>query len=293
MIGPRLRARACGDRRSKRARASADLFETTTMSDATAVSTVLNIRTVQVAAMKTLVETLKDLLTDAIIEASPAGLKIIAMDTAHVAMVHMKLDAERFEIFECSRPAVQLSLNMLDLNKLIKTAGNTDTLSMYVEEDDVNHLYVAIENNQKNTRTNYKLKMLDIDHIEIEVPAERFDNIIVLNSVEFQKLCRDMSHIASDVEIKVVGGEVTFSCEGETISQETVFHSDCLVSLDDGETAAEIVQGVFPLKYLTTFTRCTNLSSTVEIFFKNSYPLIVRYRVCTLGEIKLACSFKV
>lgn len=257
----------------------------------------LRIQTVQVSAMKTLVETLKDLLTDAIIEASPDGLKIIAMDNSHVAMVHLKLEADRFELFECTRPSVQLSVNMLDLNKLMKTVGNSDTLSIYVEDEDMNNLYIQIENQLKNTRTLYKLRMLDIDMVEIDVPAEKFSNIIVLNSMEFQKLCRDMSHIASNVEIKVVGGEVTFSCEGETIKQESTFHSDCLVAVDGDDygpdgSRDEIIQGIFPLKYLTTFTRCTNLSNTVELFFKNSYPLIVRYKVSNLGEIKLACSFK-
>jgi proliferating cell nuclear antigen len=47
---------------------------------------------------------------------------------------------------------------------------------------------------------------------------------------------------------------------------------------------------VFSLKYLTIFTKCTNLCSNVEIYLKNSYPIILRYSIASLGEIKLCLS---
>ena len=49
----------------------------------------------------------------------------------------------------------------------------------------------------------------------------------------------------------------------------------------------EIYQGVFNLKYLVMFTKCTNLSSVVELYLKNDYPLIIQYSVGSLGLIKL------
>ena len=253
----------------------------------------LEFRTVQASAFKTLIETLKELLTDTVIEATPSGLKVIAVDAAHVVLVHLRLDASRFEYYACARPSLHLAVNMLNLYKLVKTLGNSDTLTVYVDTEDMNHLVVQIDNNEKNTQTVYRLNMLDMDNVSIEVPAEQFDDIIVLNSGDFQKLCRDMLHIAEKVEIKVVRGEVTFSCKGDFCTQETTFSSECL--RDTGaEVRAErqdrIVQGIFPLKYLVIFTRCTNLSDTVELYFKNSYPLVVRYNVSTLGEIKLVCA---
>ena len=47
------------------------------------------------------------------------------------------------------------------------------------------------------------------------------------------------------------------------------------------------MQGIFSLKHLTHFTKCTNLCNTTELYLKNDYPLIVRYQVASLGEIKL------
>jgi proliferating cell nuclear antigen len=51
--------------------------------------------------------------------------------------------------------------------------------------------------------------------------------------------------------------------------------------------SSEVVGGEFNLKYLVMFTKCTNLCNTVELYLKNNYPLIIRYQVASLGEIKL------
>ena len=57
-----------------------------------------------------------------------------------------------------------------------------------------------------------------------------------------------------------------------------------------GGNEQSIVQGVFSLKFLCLFTRCSNLSRQVEIYLKNDYPIIVRYAVASLGNVKLALS---
>jgi proliferating cell nuclear antigen len=47
------------------------------------------------------------------------------------------------------------------------------------------------------------------------------------------------------------------------------------------------VQGVFLLKHLVLFTKCTNLCQNIELYLKNDFPLILRYTVANLGEVKL------
>jgi proliferating cell nuclear antigen len=49
----------------------------------------------------------------------------------------------------------------------------------------------------------------------------------------------------------------------------------------------EIIQGEFSLKNLSYFIKCTNLCNSIEMYLENNIPLIVRYSVASLGEIKL------
>ena len=61
---------------------------------------VFEFKTIQSHSIKTLFEVLKDILTDVNLIIDPTGLKIMAMDGNHVALIHLKLEAENFEAFE-------------------------------------------------------------------------------------------------------------------------------------------------------------------------------------------------
>lgn len=264
----------------------------------------LEIRTVQASAFKTLVEALKDLLTDTRIEFDLTGMKIVAMDNAHIVLVHLKLDANRFEQFHCAH-RLSIGVNMLNLHKLVKTINSNDVLMMFIDNDDPNHLGIRIENMEKNSHTTYRLDLLDLDNPVINIDPTEFPSVITLPSSDFQKICRDMYNIADHVEIKNVNNKLIFSCRGEFCSQETVLSDESQNpnqsdvepienignDISDAQVAnknKQIVQGVFSLKYLVMFTKCTNLCNMVELYIRNDFPLIVKYNVASIGAIKLA-----
>ncbi len=58
---------------------------------------VFRMRTVKAAAFRTLVEVMKEILTDANIEVDAGGLKVMAMDGTHTVMVHLRLNADAFD----------------------------------------------------------------------------------------------------------------------------------------------------------------------------------------------------
>lgn len=244
----------------------------------------LEIRTVQASAFKILVEALKELLTDTCIDFDETGMKIVSLDNSHVVLVHLKLDATKFEYFFCENK-ITIGVNMLNMYKLIRTINSNDTLTLFIESDNMNHLGIKIENGEKNTKTTYRLNLLDLDNPKISINPADFNYEIMLQSADFQKICRDMYNIAEVVEIKNIGNQLILSCKGDFCSQETILADTENNSYSKNNN--EIVQGMFNLKYLVLFTKCTNLCSTVELFLKNDYPLLLRYMVASLGEVKL------
>ncbi len=249
------------------------------------METILEIRTVQAGAFKVLVEALKDLLTDTSIEFDPAvGMKIVAMDSSHVVLVHMCLEASKFEYYHC-KERMCIGVNMMQLHKLIRSINNNDTLTLFMDGGDMNHLGVRIESADR--KTTFRLNLLDLDHSKISIDPVEFNSVIAMPSTDFQKIVRDMNNLAEFVEIQNLNNQLIFKCTGDFCSQETV------VTDNDGSTIQtkepdEIIQGVFSLKYLVLFSKCTNLCNTVQAFLKSDYPLIIVYQVASLGEIKLA-----
>lgn len=243
----------------------------------------IEIKTVQSSTIKVLIEALKEILTDTVIEITPEHIKICTMDSSHIILIHLKLDAEKFESYFCESKKL-IGVNILNLNKIIKTINNNDTLTLYMYKNDCNHLCIKIENQEKNTKRITKLNLLDLENTNFEIPPAVFNSVITLPSNDFQKICRDVNNLSDFVEIKNVNNQLIISCLGDFCSQEIIISDSDQTVMDNSQ---EIFQGIFNVKYLVLFTKCTNLSNTVELYLKNDYPLIIQYTVGSLGSVKL------
>ena len=253
---------------------------------------IFELKTVQSSAFRVLIEALKEILTDANIEISRDGIKIMTMDPSHTILVHIRLESSKFEKFYIDFDTMTIGISMICLYTLIKTMGNNDTLSLYIEKDDINRLGIRIENGEKNSLTKYKLNLMDLPEEKIDIPPAVFESVLTMPSSDFQKICRDMHIIADDIEIKSVGKQLVFSCKGDYAEQETIFgetHSG--MSIIENNTD-DVIQGIFALKHLVLFTKCTNLCNSIELYLKNDYPLIIKYNVASLGTVKLCLAPK-
>ena len=265
---------------------------------------VLEMKTVQIAPVRTLMTALKDILletniifnqeyTDSSGKVVPAGIRVINMDKSHTILAHLFLDALKFEHFYCKYPKIVIGVNMLHLFKLINTIDNDDTLTIYIEEKDysdgiVEYLGLKFENGDIKQSKIQKLKLIEPDEEELDMPSVKFSSIINLPSTDFQKIIRDLSNISERLEIKSVGNELVFSCTGPFAS--------CKISRSESDGITEfvkkcddtsVIQGEFSLKNLSYFIKCTNLCNNIEMYLENDLPLVVKYNVASLGEVKL------
>ena len=250
----------------------------------------LEFHTVQASAFRILIEALKEILTDANFEFDDNGLKIVAMDSTHTVLVHLRLNSENLEKYVCKQKQT-LGINLLNFYKLMKMMGNNDTLKLYVTDDNTSVLNIEIENSDKNSVTRFKLNLMDLNNKQIDIPKAEFESVITMPSVDFQKICRDMSNISEEIEIKSVGDQLIFSCKGQFAEQETSIGTSTggLSFLHNDQV---LIQGIYSLNYLVLFSKCTNLCNSVEIYLKNDFPLITKYNIASLGEIKLCLAPK-
>lgn len=251
---------------------------------------ILNIKTVQTGAFRILVEALKEILTDTNLIFNETGMKLVATDNSSNVLIHLKLDSENFEDYYCPKK-ISIGMNMNNLFKLIKTMGNNDTLTLFMETDDKNKLGIQITNDEKNTQTIFKMNLLDIESSEINIPPASFETELTMPSGDFQKIIRDMTNIGDKVEIQSSGNNLLLKCKGDYAHQETILsETDNENGLQYKESKNQdntLIQGIFSLKYLVLFTKCTNLCNLINLYIKNDYPLIIKYTVANLGSIRL------
>ena len=265
---------------------------------------VLEMKTVQIAPMRTLMTALKDILLETNIVFSqkytdengnvvPAGIRIINMDKSHTILAHLFLDALKFEHFYCKYPKIIIGVNMFHLFKLINTIDSDDTLTIYIEEKDysdgiVEYLGLKFENGDIKQCKTQKLKLIEPDEEELDMPSVKFSSVINLPSSDFQKIIRDLSNLAERLEIKSMGDVLEFSCVGPFATCKVERNeTDGITEFIKKTDNSHIIQGEFSLKNLGYFIKCTNLCNNIEMMLENDLPLVVKYSVASLGEIKL------
>jgi proliferating cell nuclear antigen len=243
----------------------------------------LVIQTVQSSVIKTLCDVLKETLNDVNFIFDDKGMRLMAMDGAHVALVHLRLDGDRFETYHCEEK-IQVGLNMNNLFKLTKTITNMDIVTFFIQKNNRHEFGVKIENADKNTSTIFNLKMLDIDEDELRIPDIKLDSVITMQSNDFQRMCRDMMNISDIIEITSDNNQLKLSCNGDFASQETVI-GEANHGLKCANQVEEPISGRYSLKYINLFTKSTNLSNLLEIYLKPNFPLMLKYNVANLGSI--------
>jgi len=258
-----------------------------------AESNVLTIKTVQIQPIRNMITALKDILTDATITFTSDYMKIINLDKTHTIIVDVVLHAKRFEQFICKPKKIIICATTQNLFRLISTASNDDTLTMYIEENDyhdgiVSHLGLQYDNGDIKQRYVQKLRLLDQDTEELDFPNVEYSTVINLPCIDLQKIIRDLSNASDRVEIKSVGGDLSFSCEG-TFATIKIHRSESESNMNyiQKPDASVVNQGEFSLKSLILFIKCTPLCSNLEMYLENDKPLIVKYNVASLGEVRL------
>jgi len=239
--------------------------------------------TIQASAFKSTFEVLKDILNDVNIYFKPDGMYVVTLDTARTSLVDMFLSADNFEEYRCDQDEIIAGINISNTFKLLKTITNNDVLKIEINSKE--YMNIEITSESKKTSSTFQLKLLDINESRIEVPEIEMSTITTLPSADFQRLCRDMSNIGTDIEIKRSGKQINFSCQGDFANQDT--------SIECTEESRTIT-GLYSLKYLNIFTKATSMCASVQIIQETGNRfLILKYNVANLGELKFYLATKV
>tara|TARA_A100001015_G_C15034662_1_gene735377 strand:+ start:2562 stop:3464 length:903 start_codon:yes stop_codon:yes gene_type:complete len=291
---------------------------------------IIELKTTQSSAIKILVDTLNSLLTDVNITFYPTqsevddsndsedseynddssesqndtcekkkkqvnkkgGVVIKEVNKTITVLVYCKLDGFEEYKYNWHKNKLMIGVKLPNLLKCLKCMTHFDTMSWIIEEEDMNKLVVILESTERNEKKIFKLNLMDLDDEKYEIEPVQFPYGITLPSQDFHKYCKDMASVmANKMDIQCTSNMVFLSGKSDIGSVDfQIGETIGGLQIDVNTDKNEIVQGIFELKYLTIFTKCTNLCNEVKLFLKNDYALVVRYQVAALGEIKLVLS---
>ncbi len=246
----------------------------------------------QAGLLKNVLESVKDLVTEANFECSSNGITLQSMDSSHVSLVQLLLRADGFESYRCDK-TIALGINMESFSKIMKCANNDDKVTLKAN-DSTDKLIFIFENQKKFQQ--FELKLLEIDNEYLSVPDIEFHCEIKTQSGEFQKICRNLTMFGDIVDISADKNGVKFSTNGESSMSNILLKQTG--SVDEDNTIVQNFNNEpaclrFALRYLSFFTRATGLSNIVTLSLAPNQPLRVEYVIKELGYVRYYLAPKV
>ncbi|XP_041994816.1 proliferating cell nuclear antigen-like [Salvia splendens] len=173
----------------------------------------LELRLVQRNLLKKVLESIKELVTYGNFHCSPNGFSMQAMDSSHVALVALLLRSEGFEHYRCDRN-ISMGMNLNNMAKMLKCAGNDDIITLKADDGSDTVTFV-FESPTQDKISDFEMKLMDIDSEHLGLPEAEYHAIVRMPSVEFSRICKDLSSIGDTVAISVTKEGVKFSSTGD------------------------------------------------------------------------------
>jgi proliferating cell nuclear antigen PCNA len=266
----------------------------------------LNITFHEPNVFKTLIEVLKDLIPETNVKfiteidkktgAKVKVMRINAVDTSQTVLINLKILGEEFWKFEFSKKELLLGIDLKNFHKFIKSVEKEDILKLAMNNDDINCLSIITESMNSNRRQDDRMKLIDLSEDEIMIPELSCEAVITMDSTEFHKICKDMIGCSGEnIEIICLMNQVELKMAADIGDRKWTFWTNGnqdktkkKIGIKMAKNAPSTVQGIFKLKHITTFTKCTGLSARLQLHLGNNTPLIIKYEVGSIGRLLIA-----
>ena len=111
--------------------------------------TMFEARLVTGIILKQVIDAVKDLVNDANLDCSEEEVSIQCMDSSHVSLVAVSLQAAAFDHFRCDRP-LSLGINSQNMAKIFKMMGKEDVVVLKAD-DEPDNLTLMFESTKSDT----------------------------------------------------------------------------------------------------------------------------------------------
>lgn len=203
------------------------------------------------------------------------------MDESHIALVSMKLDVGSFSSYRCDR-AFPLGINVESLLKVLKTANNSDVMTLRAEDNGDLLTLVFEDGNNPDRISEFNLKLMNIEQDHLSIPEADYSAVVGLPSAEYSRIIRDLGALATSVEIDAAKDGVRFSAKGEVGSGSITLKPSTNVGEESKSIDVAVEEPVslgFNTKFLSQTSKAATLSDRVTLNLTAGIPILISYKM--------------
>lgn len=264
---------------------------------------VFEIKTLKAIIIRSIFEIIKPYIKETNILVTKDGIKISTLDTSQTSCTHIKLEAGKFESYQCQTPTI-IGIDTATFFKAIKSANRRETITFYMDRSDDNKLGIELADPLMGKVKDYKIPLLALEDKVLSIPEIQFEYMINMPSIQFQQIIKDIQLLEGKiVEIRSIGRQLIFACHDGLADFKTVINEiddelnkdqrallqqngEDIRSVRFEKSSEAIVQGTFKLAHLMNFIKASHLCENMNIFLANEKPLVLEYFCADLGIMR-------
>ncbi len=224
----------------------------------------------------TILESLSKLIDEISMTITADGVRMRALDPAHVALIDITLPPEAFVEFDVEGEA-KAGFNVPNLVKLLKRSKKGDKLELVVEEDRLTFTIVGA------TVKRYTIVNLDVPEPEIPEASLEFNVKAEIISDPLKNALKDAETVGDIAELEAKSeDELYIRGKGASISETRISRmSGALVNLEVKEPS----KSSYSIDYLKHVLKLTKIADVVRLEFSTNMPLRMEFQLPGSGKV--------
>jgi len=238
--------------------------------------------------IKILSELLSNNLKIGAFEVSNKGIILKMFDHHRKTLVDLQMLSENFSIYKFkSSDKICMGLNLNHFHKMLKSIKKKDSLQLYINEENIDELCIKTIPKENNRFTTSSIKIQKIQNIDIDIP-KGYGKPIIIQSSEFQKMCKDLSTIGSaNIKIVFKNNIIEFIADSDGILKRKVVFGENIEDEDDDLKKNEYV-ATFSTDQLSRISKLSGLSTNMQLYtISNNLPLLFSSNIGSLGKLSI------
>jgi proliferating cell nuclear antigen len=239
--------------------------------------------TINASYFKKITETILSIASQASFSITNEGIYLQACDDSHTTLCVLDLKKDQFETFKIDNDtsSMIIGIDLTILANIFKNIQTTDSLTMTMKNAN-EHLNLKLVN--PNRKSNYKLKLLDIENNLVKIDEMPYVYSIKLEGSyfatvlkEFQSFCSG-SNCSLDITWKInkidtLNNLLNLSVETEAGSFDTNVDNCKIETLESDNHDPLTIK--FSLTHILLFMKALNITNEIEIKLSKDCPLLL------------------
>lgn len=210
----------------------------------------------QASRLKSIMDSIKELVFEAVLEADETGIKMQAMDACHIVLCTFHLTRAEFTRFWCDQPT-RLGVSIVNMASVLACTGPDDEVGVSAEHaGDV--LSMAFMNPTTKRKAEFAFRLNDINTDAVGIPDTPPDGFAELLPKEFKDTILDVKRLHDNCKIAISSGGISFDTDGP-------LGRAVITLVPSAYGAAQPVTMTFSVKFLVLFTKAAYLGNVVRI----------------------------